>query len=92
MIIDKYKKIIVDFLTRRITADEFQTQYFKIFKEANDKLDENLFEILNGVFESADCYCHECKPGEETAFEISEEQLRKEVTAALFKLNGIINN
>ncbi|MDN4608790.1 colicin immunity domain-containing protein [Sporosarcina highlanderae] len=39
-----------------------------------------LFEILNGVFESVDCYWHECLPGQETAFEISEQQPRKEVS------------
>ncbi|MES9684302.1 hypothetical protein CN514_06095 [Bacillus sp. AFS001701] len=90
MNIDKYKKIIEDFITSEITADEFQTRYFKTFKEDNERMDKNLFEILNGVFESADCYWNECKPGKETAFEISEEQLRKEVTEALIKLNEIV--
>ncbi|MFB7141475.1 colicin immunity domain-containing protein [Gottfriedia sp. NPDC056225] len=79
MIIYKYKKLIEDFLAREITADEFQTRYLETFKETDDKMNIYLFEILNGVFESADCYWHECQPGAETNFEISEEQLRKEV-------------
>ena len=29
------------------------------------------------------CYWHECKPGEETDFEISEEQLRVDAQKAL---------
>ncbi|MFD4819495.1 colicin immunity domain-containing protein [Peribacillus butanolivorans] len=29
------------------------------------------------MFESADCYWYECLPGQETSFEISEQQLRK---------------
>ncbi|PEJ56852.1 hypothetical protein CN692_14765 [Bacillus sp. AFS002410] len=89
MIIYKYKKLIEDLLTREITADEFQTRSFETFKEANDKINTSLFEILNGVFESADCYWHECQAGEETNFEISEEQLRKEVAEALVKLNKL---
>ncbi|MGW9019151.1 colicin immunity domain-containing protein, partial [Priestia megaterium] len=41
------------------------------------------------VFESAECYWHECLPGQETSFEISEQQLRKEVNEALIKLNEL---
>ncbi|WP_088014284.1 colicin immunity domain-containing protein [Gottfriedia acidiceleris] len=89
MIVCKYKKIIEDFLSRKASADEFQTSYFQMFKEANNKINKNIFKILNDVFESADCYWHECQPGEETSFEISEGQLRKEVAEALKKLNEI---
>ncbi|MET1122571.1 colicin immunity domain-containing protein [Priestia megaterium] len=89
MIVDKYKQLIEDFLDEKITAGEFQTQYFKTFKESNDRSSYELFLILNGVFESADCYWHECLPGQETSFEISEQQLRKEVNEALIKLNEL---
>ena len=51
---------------------------------------EAQFEILNAVFEAADCYWHECLPGQETTFEISEQQLRKEVMEALSKLNQLM--
>ncbi len=44
-------------------------------------MDNTLFEILNGVFEAVDWY--ECLPGQETTFEISEQQLKKEVNEAL---------
>ena len=50
MNVNKYKKLIVDFLEERMSANEFQTQYLKKFKEGNDCMDESLFEILNGVF------------------------------------------
>lgn len=43
MIADKYKQLIEDFLNEKITADEFQTQYFKIFKESDDILAVNCF-------------------------------------------------
>ncbi|MFE7083798.1 colicin immunity domain-containing protein [Priestia megaterium] len=91
MVADKYKQLIEDFLDEKITADEFQTQYFKTFIESDDKLGDELFLILNGVFESAECYWHECLPGQETSFEISEQQLRKEVNEALIKLNELLD-
>lgn len=89
MITDKYKELIERFLNGDLAADEFQTQYLKKFKECDDVLDDDTFRILNGVFESADCYWHECIPGQETNFEISEQQLRKEVTEALRQLNKL---
>ncbi|MFC5589239.1 colicin immunity domain-containing protein [Sporosarcina soli] len=92
MDVNKYKKLMVDFLEEKLSADEFQTQYFKVFKESDDIMAKPLFEILNGVFESADCYWHDCLPGQETTFEISEQQLRKEINEALIKLNNLLHS
>ena len=90
MLTDKYKDLMVKFLTGEQSADEFQTVYMKKFIEWDDRMTEAQFEILNAVFEAADCYWHECLPGQETTFEISEQQLRKEVTEALRKLNQLV--
>lgn len=90
MLRDKYKDLMVKFLTGEQSADEFQTVYMKKFIEWDDRMTEAQFEILNAVFEAADCYWHECLPGQETTFEISEQQLRKEVTEALRKLNQLV--
>ncbi|MFP7487816.1 colicin immunity domain-containing protein [Priestia filamentosa] len=87
MLTDKYRKLIEAFLEGNITADEFQDQYLSKFLKWNDNLDDELFLILNDVFESADCYWKECLPGQETGFEISEQQLRKEVHEALVRLD-----
>ena len=92
MIEAKYKDLMVKFLTGELSADEFQTVYMKKFIEWDDRMTEAQFEILNAVFEAADCYWHECLPGQETPFEISEQQLRKEITEALFKLNQLMDN
>ncbi|WP_415874105.1 colicin immunity domain-containing protein [Domibacillus aminovorans] len=81
-----------NFQNGTLSADEFQTLYFKVFKESNDRMDGPLFKILDGVFESADCYWHECLSGQETTFEISKQQLRKEVHEALVKLNKLLDN
>lgn len=92
MIETKYKDLMVKFLTDELSADEFQTVYMKKFIEWDDRMTEAQFEILNAVFEAADCYWHECLPGQETPFEISEQQLRKEITEALFKLNQLMGD
>ncbi|WP_255472822.1 colicin immunity domain-containing protein [Planomicrobium sp. CPCC 101079] len=88
----KYKNLMEKFIKKEISADEFQTLYMDKFIEWNDRMNEYQFEILNGVFEAADCYWHECLPGQETAFEISAQQLREEVVEALNKLNQVIDS
>ncbi|MGD7054245.1 colicin immunity domain-containing protein [Sutcliffiella horikoshii] len=88
----KYKKLIEDFIDGVISVEDFERDYLKTFKNETERMDNTLFEILNGVFEAVDCYWHECLPGQETAFEISEQQLRKEVSEALVKLNSLLNN
>jgi Bacterial self-protective colicin-like immunity len=88
----KYKKLMKDFIDEVITVEDFESEYLKTFKNDTEGMDNTLFEILNGVFAAVDCYWHECLPGQETAFEISEQQLRKEVCEALVKLNSLLNN
>ncbi|WHY93132.1 colicin immunity domain-containing protein [Neobacillus cucumis] len=88
----KYKKLMKDFIDQVITVEDFEREYLKTFKNETERMDNTLFEILNGVFEAVDCYWHECLPGQETAFEISEQQLRKEVSEALDKLISLLNN
>nr|WP_232337105.1 colicin immunity domain-containing protein [Lysinibacillus timonensis] len=88
--IHKYKKLIDDFINEVITVEEFERDYLTTFKNETNEMGTALFLILNSVFESVDCYWHECLPGQETSFEISEQQLRKEVSEALIKLNQLL--
>ena len=88
--VGKYKRIIEDFLNEKISADEFQSIDQSTFLDSDEKMDGFIFDILNHVFESSDCYWHECKPGEETDCEISENQLRKEVAVEFEKLNKVL--
>ncbi|MGE7118839.1 colicin immunity domain-containing protein [Peribacillus sp. NPDC046944] len=85
--VDKYKRLMKDFINEVITVEEFEREYLITCKEETERMGSPLFEILNGVFEAVDCYWHECLPGQETAFEISEQRLRKEVNQALILLN-----
>ncbi|HZG71672.1 MAG TPA: colicin immunity domain-containing protein [Chondromyces sp.] len=87
----RYKRLIEDFVNRVITVEDFECAYLNKFKNETERIDDTLFGILNEVFEAIDCYWHECLPGQETAFEISEQQLRKEVSEALAKLSSLLN-
>ncbi|WP_100404299.1 colicin immunity domain-containing protein [Bacillus solitudinis] len=88
----RYKRLIEDFLNEVISVEDFEHNYLSTFKKETERMDNTLFHILNGVFEAVDCYWRECLPGQETAFEISEQQLRKEVREALINLNNVLNN
>jgi hypothetical protein len=88
----KYKRLMEDFINEVITVEDFERDYLNTFKNEIERLGSPLFEILNGVFEAVDCYWYECLPGQETDFEISEQQLRREVNEALVKLNKVLNN
>lgn len=92
MIVNKFVELMDNFIERRMSANDFQAQYLKMFKESDARLDSTLFGILNDVFEAVDCYWHECPPGQETAFEISEQQLRTEINESLVKLSKVLNN
>jgi hypothetical protein len=86
----KYKRLMEDFINEVIPVEDFERDYLNTFKNETGRMNEKLFEILNGVFEAVDCYWHECLPGQETAFEISEQQLKKEVSEALVKLKSLL--
>lgn len=91
MSIYKCKKLIEDFLNEVISVEEFEQAYPDTFLKKTEGLGEEIFHPLNDVFESVDCYWHECLPGQETAFEISEQQLRIEVHEALIRLNKALD-
>ncbi|KOO49127.1 colicin immunity domain-containing protein [Viridibacillus arvi] len=91
MFVNKYKRLIEDFVNEVIPVEDFERDYLNTFINETERMD-TFFEILNGVFEAVDCYWNECLPGQETAFEISEQQLRKEVSEALVKINSLSNN
>ncbi|MED0668189.1 colicin immunity domain-containing protein [Bacillus badius] len=88
----RYKRLMEDFIDEVITVEDFEDAYLNGFKNETERIDDTLFDILNGIFEAIDCYWHECLLRQETAFEISEQQLRKEVSEALVKLNSLLNN
>ncbi|MBK7434193.1 MAG: hypothetical protein IPI66_10040 [Chitinophagaceae bacterium] len=74
-----YKDIIDGFLSKRLSVDKFIDVFMIQWKADRDnkiEYDVKFQEIIDQVFTASDCYSE--KP--ENTFEISETQLRKEIT------------
>ncbi|HEX6289923.1 MAG TPA: colicin immunity domain-containing protein [Herpetosiphonaceae bacterium] len=85
----EYKLLIHAFIERQISVEEFERQFLNAFKSESEGMDMQLFCILDALFGAVDSYWHECLPGQETAFMISEEQLRREAAKALLLINEL---
>lgn len=85
----KCVEIIQSFLEYRISVEMFEKSFLETFKTDLSTLSPDAFEILNSLFESVDAYDADCSVGEETAFLISEAQLRKDAKIALQKLETL---
>jgi Bacterial self-protective colicin-like immunity len=55
-------------------------------------MDAQVFRILEKLFSDIDSYSPECQEGTETAFEISEPELRRQAAKALSDLRRLGNN
>lgn len=81
-----YLALVERFLDGTITAEEFEKAFLNSFKAEPASLDNELYKILDKLFGAVDSYWHECEPGSETAFEISEDALREASSSALVQL------
>jgi self-protective colicin-like immunity protein len=79
--------MISAYLTGLLSVDAFEREFLRAFKAEPAGMDDELFHILDKLFGAVDAYWSECKPGEETAFRISEDSLRREAEEALERLN-----
>lgn len=87
--VSKYKILIEGFLSGEVPVETFEKQYLQMFKNQKEPLGPVYFDILNSLFESVDAYWGECQVGQETAFTISEAQLRADAKEALQKLKSL---
>ncbi len=86
MIREKYIHLIENFLDQKITIENFENSYLKEFKSDSLLDDLELFDILDRLFASVDCYWAGCLDGQESEFEISETRLREDAQIALTSL------
>lgn len=87
---NKYKKLIEDFLTEKITVDVFEFRYLQSFKDdsfGDTPEDEILYEILNELFLDVDAYCGD--PTLRGEDDLDEPQLRQKAQEALSALNSL---
>ena len=86
-----YEALIEAFLTKRISAGEFEGRFLKAFKAEPGGMDTKVFAVLDKLFSDVDAYSPDCPDGKETALEISEAELRRQAAKALDRLRQLRN-
>ncbi len=82
----RYAELIRPFLAGTISADEFQTRYFRAFKNETAALPEDEFRILDRLFGEVDNYVD--NPALRNPGNLDEPGLRRACQAALAALAG----
>jgi hypothetical protein len=88
MRLNDYKKLVNQFLNRRLTAEEFQKAYLTKFKQEKDGMDTKLFSILQGLFEDLDAYSPLWSEEDESSIRLTERNLRVAASEALKQLEA----
>lgn len=96
--IEKYKKLISQFINREISASDFQSSFLKMFKNELDLIEGDEFDILQYLFTSADGYVADPELRSRMLAEnpdlrkygqaLDEEELRADAREAYRKLFG----
>lgn len=91
---EDYGSLLNRFIQHRMSADEFQIAYLKLFKNERRQLDEALFDVLDTLFGDVDAFSSEPtiraeleaqKPG----FYLDEAKLRQRVVYAFERLEAL---
>lgn len=85
----KYETLIRAFVSHELPVEDFERRYLAAFKAEPGGMEHTLYQILETLFESIDAYSPDCQPGQESAFEISEQQLRQDAQQALARLEQL---
>jgi len=89
---DKYIKLLEDFVGSNITADEFEQRFLQLFKGDNNLQPGREFKILDKLFADVDAYCSDPDLIEDPRFDIDGTQLQvsaKETLNRLVKLTAV---
>ncbi|WP_292981723.1 colicin immunity domain-containing protein [Mycobacterium sp.] len=54
--IDKYRDLISDFVSGRLPAHSFESQYLRVFKNDTDRAPRREFQVLENLFFAIDDY------------------------------------
>lgn len=83
--IAKYAGVITDFVKHKVSAEEFETRYLKLFKHDDDQVPGPEFDVLDRLFADVDDYVAD--PELRRAVRgIDEEELRTRAKAAYHRL------
>jgi hypothetical protein len=85
----EYAALVRDFLAGSTSVGEFERRYLARFKAEPSGMAPAVFDILNELFCDVDCYSPECRPGQEDAWNITEETLRRRAAHALTRIRDL---
>ncbi|WP_199317602.1 colicin immunity domain-containing protein [Richelia sinica] len=89
MSINVYINLIKDFVSRTISANEFEKKFIQMFKVENNFSSKKQFNILDKLFADVDAYCSDSDLIEDPEFDITEEELRLSAKEALNQLEEL---
>lgn len=84
-----YIHLISSFVEGKISANEFESQYLKLYKNDPTPWSEELFSVLDGLFADVDAFCPD--PDLRDEGDLDEDQLRQRSAAALEKLRSLLS-
>ena len=87
MTFNEYKSLLKSFLDKTLSVEEFEIKYLVAIKKEGEKMNPQLYDILQELFWAVDSYWPDCSPDEETLFMISLDTLRQVVEKTLLQLD-----
>ncbi|EHR71160.1 hypothetical protein BurJ1DRAFT_2324 [Burkholderiales bacterium JOSHI_001] len=86
----EYARLLEQFLSGAVPAEEFQRAYLGRFKNEQRSLEEPLFEVLDELFGAVDAYTGDpLLLAEQPAFYLTEDGLRAQVVRAAGRLSAL---
>ena len=89
MSFSNYKKLLSKYLHHEISVEEFSSKFEDIFLSEDSGMDDELFEILEDLFEDNLAFDPNVSIEDEKVSRISENTFRNEVIDALNKLSNL---
>ena len=84
--LDDYLALMRAFLSRHITASDFERRYLDLFQDDPTERPAPTFRALNDLFFDVDAFCPD--PALRGPDDLGEAELRASVQAAVAKLSG----
>ncbi|WP_428342354.1 colicin immunity domain-containing protein [Mycobacterium sp.] len=83
----KYRDLISDFTSNRLSAQSFESRYLQIFKTDTDQVPSNEFDLLEKLFFAVDDYVADPELREKVGG-LDDDQLRDRAEEAYSQLYG----
>lgn len=82
--ISQYILLLIQFVTGKITATQFELAYLEMFKNETEAFPEDIYETLNNLFSDVDAYCGD--PSLRDEEDLDDEGLMASAKRALERL------